>query len=409
MLDRKILSLALAFLCTLSMNSHSVQGDEAAPKTIRIATYNVSLYGTKTGEIRDRLSSGDDQQAANVAAIVQTIRPDILLVNEIDHDPDAVTAKLLAEKFFAVAQEKVEGEPIEYPYVYSAPSNTGIASGMDLDGDTKTDGPGDAWGFGVYPGQYSMAVFSRFPIDESGVRTFQKLLWKDLPDALRPIDPTSKNSYYDDATWNGLRLSSKNHIDVPVQVGKHVVHVLASHPTPPVFDGPEDRNGNRNHDEIRFWSEYIENPTAEFLVDDDGVKGGLKPGESFFVAGDLNSNPIDGDSRHESIANLLKSNTLVDPQPKSPGAAEEGGGSQDQHKRRSGVAMDTADFGRNGNMRVDYVLPSKTLAVKDAGVFWPTKSDPKRKWITASDHRMVWVDVELPAAAVTSSSSSESR
>lgn len=387
--------LLITALC--SINPCAVRGQMTEPTTIRIATYNASLYGKRAGEIRQRLSDGDDSQAAKIAAIIQTIRPDILLVNEIDYDADAGTAKLLNEKFIAVGQS--DRAPIDYPYVYSAPSNTGLASGRDLDGDAKSDGPGDAWGFGVYPGQYSMAVLSRFPIDADAIRTFQKLLWKDMPGALRPVDPATGKPYYDDATWDVLRLSSKNHIDVPVRVGDHVIHVLGSHPTPPVFDGPEDRNGNRNHDEIRFWSEYIENPSAEFLVDDDGNRGGLVAGESFFVAGDLNSNATDGDSRRESIAKLLGSETLTDPQPKSPGAAEAGGGSKDQHKLRSGVAMDTADFGRNGNMRIDYVLPSRSLTVKDAGVFWPAKSDRQYKLISASDHRMVWVDVELPTTA----------
>lgn len=379
------------------MNPGAVGGQTTPPATIRIATYNASLYGKRAGEIRERLADGDDSQAKRVATIIQTIRPDILLINEIDYDADAGTVKLLNEKFIAVGQG--DRAPIDYPYVYSAPSNTGIASGQDLDGDAKSDGPGDAWGFGVYPGQYSMAVLSRFPIDEDSIRTFQKLLWKDMPGALRPVDPATGKPYYDDATWDVLRLSSKNHIDVPVRIGDHVIHVLASHPTPPVFDGPEDRNGSRNHDEIRFWSEYIENPSAEFLVDDKGNQGGLAAGESFFVAGDLNSNATDGDSRRESIAELLGSETLTDPKPKSPGAAEAGGGSNAQHKLRSGVAMDTADFGRNGNMRIDYVLPSRSLTVKDTGVFWPTKSDPQHKLISASDHRMVWVEVELPTTA----------
>ena len=54
-----------------------------------------------------------------------------------------------------------------------------------------------------------------------------------------------------------LRLSCKIHWDVPVQIGSETVHFLVSHPTPPAFDGPEDRNGRRNHDEIRFWADYI--------------------------------------------------------------------------------------------------------------------------------------------------------
>ena len=37
-----------------------------------------------------------------------------------------------------------------------------------------------------------------------------------------------------------FRLSSKSHWDVPLRVGGEVVHFLVSHPTPPVFDGPDD-------------------------------------------------------------------------------------------------------------------------------------------------------------------------
>ena len=52
-------------------------------------------------------------------------------------------------------------------------------------------------------------------------------------------------------------LSSKSHWDVPIDIDGTVVHFLVSHPTPPVFDGPEDRNGTRNADEIRLWADYI--------------------------------------------------------------------------------------------------------------------------------------------------------
>ena len=36
---------------------------------------------------------------------------------------------------------------------------------------------------------------------------------------------------------------------VTIQIDGKTVHFLTSHPTPPVFDGPEDRNGTRNGDE----------------------------------------------------------------------------------------------------------------------------------------------------------------
>ncbi|MDQ3106173.1 MAG: GAF domain-containing protein, partial [Actinomycetota bacterium] len=57
---------------------------------------------------------------------------------------------------------------------------------------------------------------------------------------------------YSQAERDVLRLSSKSHWDVTLNIGGTLVHALVSHPTPPVFDGTEDRNGKRNHDEIRF-------------------------------------------------------------------------------------------------------------------------------------------------------------
>ena len=378
-------------LCCLMDADDSLAEETSQPKTIRVATYNASLYGKKAGEIRERLSDGKDDHAVNVARIVQTIRPDVLLINEIDHEPDGSVASLLNEDFFAKPQRDLAA--INYPYVYSVPSNTGVGSGMDLNHNAELGESNDAWGYGVYPGQYAMAIFSRFPIESGNIRSFQRFLWKDLPGALRPIHPDTKQPYYSDAVWEKMRLSSKNHVDVPIRIGTLTLHVLACHPTPPVFDGPEDHNGCRNHDEIRFWSEYLRGDSADTLVDDQGKRGGLGASESFVIMGDLNSDTVDGDSRRDAIVNLIANERVYDPMPKSKGAVAEA--TSKQAKRQKGdPALDTAKFG--GNMRVDYVLPSKTLKRKDAGVVWPTKDANNYDMITTSDHRMVWVDVELP-------------
>ncbi|QDT13572.1 endonuclease/exonuclease/phosphatase family protein [Planctomycetes bacterium K23_9] len=380
--------LVLVLIGTVLLNSFVAA---QSPSTIRIATYNASLYGKKSGQILERLRDGRDQQAEKVARVVQTIRPDVLLINEIDYDADGATAKTLAELYFAKPQRKLS--PIDYPYVYSVSSNTGVDSQLDLDQNGRTNGPADAWGFGVYPGQYSMAIYSRYPINYSSIRSFQKLLWKDLPDAKRPVDPKTALPYHDDELWNQLRLSSKNHVDVAIQIGETVLHVLACHPTPPVFDGPEDRNGCRNHDEIKFWDHYLSNPAADWLVDDQGNSGGLAVGESFVIMGDLNSDSVDGDGKRQAIVDLLANDRLYDPQPKSKGAVADSAGKKSAARQKADPALDTAKFG--GNLRVDYVLPSRTLKRKDAGVVWPEKTDPDYEMITASDHRMVWVDVEL--------------
>jgi len=171
-------------------------------------------------------------------------------------------------------------------------------------------------------------------------------------------------------------LSSKSHWDVPVEVGNTTIHLLASHPTPPVFDGDEDRNGRRNHDEIRFWAQYIEG--KDWMLSDQGTEGGLKADAAFVVMGDLNNDPKKGDGRHDAILSLLQHPRIQDTEP--AGA--------------SGTA--TADFDKVGKLRVDYVLPSKDLNIRDSGVFWPAEGDPLREVvISASDHRLVWIDVDL--------------
>ena len=114
----------------------------------------------------------------------------------------------------------------------------------------------DSHGFGVFEGQYGMIVLSKHAIDTEGVRTFRTFRWKDMPGARLPARPDG-TSFYAEEALEVLRLSSKSHWDVPVRISGTVVHLLASHPTPPVFDGPEDRNGVRNADEIRFWADYV--------------------------------------------------------------------------------------------------------------------------------------------------------
>ena len=378
------LASLIGLICAFSANRCSAQ-------ELRIATYNASLFGKSATDIRDRLGDGIDEQAENVAAVVQTVRPDILLINELDYDESGAAASLLNEKFFGHSQGSLK--PHSFKHVYAVPSNTGVDSKLDLNSNDKTGEPADAWGFGRHPGQYAMAVFSKHPIDTQSIRSFQRFLWKDLPGANRPIDPKTGESYYDDETWNALRLSSKNHVDVPIDVDGTTIHVLASHPTPPVFDGPEDRNGCRNHDEILFWLEYLKGPDATTLVDDQGNRGGLAAGASFVIMGDLNADSVDGDGKRQAIIDLLSHERVQDPQPKSAGAVEDASNKKSSARQKGDPALDTAAF--NGNLRVDYVLPSRTLSLKHAGVFWPTKDAKHYNIIKLSDHRMVWIDVDL--------------
>jgi hypothetical protein len=268
---------------------------------------------------------------------------------------------------------------------------------MDLNNNGILGEPEDAWGYGRFPGQYGMAVFSRFPLKLE--RAFRFFKWSDMPDALVPVNPDG-STWYPDETYKKLRLSSKSHWDIALETGDKTIHFLVSHPTPPVFDGPEDRNGARNHDEIRFWADYVDPERSSYIYDDAGGTGGLAEDAVFVIAGDLNADPVDGDSSARAILQLLN-HPLVDTSctPESKGAIgaslTQGGKNLEQ---KGDPAADTGDFNDKyaGNMRIDYVLPSANLEVIACGVFWPTQDQPGHDFIKVSDHRLVWVDVVAP-------------
>lgn len=327
----------------------------------------------------------DDPQIAAVVQILRRVRPDVVLINEIDHDPQARSVTRLIEVLAAGADDA-----LELPYFFAAPVNTGTPSGHDLDGDGTVMGPADALGWGRFPGQYGMAILSRFPLGRA--RTFRKLLWSDMPGAIPPSLPGGEPFWSEDV-WQSLRLSSKSHWDVEFELPDgRSLHLLASHPTPPVFDGPENRNGLRNAAEIRFWTDYLSG--AEWMTDDAGETGALPSDASFVLLGDLNADPARGSGHRATITALLAHERLVDPAPVSPGG------------REAGAREATADWrygaGTPGAMRVDYVLPSRDLDFAGAGVFWPGASDTLAELVghsgkrhTSSDHRLVWIDIRV--------------
>jgi len=375
-------------------------------KDVRFATFNASLSRDNPGQLLTDVSKPDNKQIAAVAQIIQTVRPDVLLLNEFDFDASGESLSRFQKNYLSISQGGAK--PIEYRFSYIVPSNTGVPTGVDTDSNGQiVSTPGqagyaaDAHGWGEFPGRYAFVILSNFPIDRQNIRSNQQLLWKDLPGNRMPAD------YFKEPARNVLRLSSKNHVDVPIRVGGKTIHVIASHPTPPVFDGPEDRNGLRNHDEIKLIARMIESTT---YVDSKGGPNWTqgKPRvavrtEPFVVMGDLNADPNDGESVGGAINQLLN-HPLIDSSfvPTSAGAAEAAqkqGGVNVGHK--TPASADTADWRDDrgsGNLRTDYVLPSKGLKILGGGVFWPAESDPNHKLVEqniSSDHRLVWLDLRV--------------
>lgn len=389
-----VLTAALVTSPALAQSSKSV--------AIRVATYN--LEDVRPSDVVD----SHQPRLKRLAENIQRIRPNVILLNEIAFAADndfgrettgSDTADRFNELYLAVPQR--EGlKPLRYR-VFSARTNTGMPSGFDLDHDGKTkiafplpepsdpttgrppaQSPAgraygnDSWGFGTFPGQYGMALLvdERLEIDTDAVRTFHLFPWRAMPNANLPRD-AQDSLWYQDEVLDMMRLSSKSHWDIPVKLPNGaVVHFLASHPTPPAFDGAEMRNKKRNHDEIRFWGDYILG--ADYIVDDNERQGGLRPNSTFVILGDLNADPDEGDGFRDPIGTYLLNNTLINATFVPSSDVDIPGLDHD----------DTSRFG----LRVDYVLPSANIRTLQGGIWRTLETE------SPSDHFPVWLDLAVP-------------
>jgi endonuclease/exonuclease/phosphatase family metal-dependent hydrolase len=389
-----ILLLLVSFACAASEASSNINQDRRA---LRVMTMNAQDIATSD------LQNPDNPRLKRLAAIIQRVRPNVLLLSEIARDSDAQNANRFVRSYLSVPQQPGL-RPILYN-TYMPPSNTGIHSGFDLNNDAvvTTEHPeprtsdeqgnpapqtqegrdyaNDCYGFGTYPGQYSMALLvdRRLTINHSDIRTFQNFLWKDLPDA-QPPRYLGGDNFYSQQEWNAFRLSSKTLADVPVSFDDGTtVHFIISHPTPPAFDGSEQRNKLRNHDEIRLLQSYITDEPA--LIDDDGVPGGLADGAHFVILGDLNADPFDGDSVGSPITTFLIHSPKLAP----------------DHMPKSDIEIDGLDPTDTARfkLRVDYVLPSAGIEVLRSSIWRYGHDDPQG---FPSDHFPVWAELAIPAA-----------
>lgn len=313
--------------------------------------------------LRD-ITKGEDAQVRAVVQGIAALDADVILLTGVDFDLGHLSLRALQ------AELQAAGHP--YPFRFAQPPNSGVATGLDLDGDGRRGGPRDAQGYGDFAGAGGMAILSRLPLDTAGARDFSAFLWADLPGTLMP-------DAQDSPARAVQRLASVAAWDVPLRLPDgSALHLLTWHATPPVFDGPEDRNGRRNHDEAAFWLRLL-----------SGELPFPPPPAPFVLLGDANLDPADGDGRAGALRALLADPKLTDPAPRGSHGRAEPGQSGDP-------ALDTALYDPPlGGLRLDYVLPASSLKVRAAGVLWPASGDPLAAVLTrASHHAPVWVEVE---------------
>lgn len=294
---------------------------------LRLALWSVDLTRAGPGLLL-RDAARDDPQVVAVRDLLDRTEADILVLLGVDWD-----ARLTALRAVNAGLAR------PYPHLLALRPNTGVQTGLDLDGDGCAGGPRDAQGYGRFAGQGGMAVLSRLPL--GAAQDFSALLWRDLPGAQLPAAS--------DAVLAVQRLASVGHWAVPVATPLGALHLLISHPTPPIFDGTEDRNGLRNHDETRFWSLFL-----------DGAFGAWAGAPVILTEAGLD--PARDMHRPAALRTLLADSRLQDALPGVP----------------------TTVWNGVGPARSSFILPAASLRVTAAGVI-PADG--------ISRHALIWVDL----------------
>jgi hypothetical protein len=341
-------------------------GGAAVAETLRIATYNTELGRAGPGLMLADLADPDEPQVAAVVDVIAAARADVLVLQGIDWDLKGIGLAALADRLAAAGAD--------YPHRVALRPNSGLATGLDLDGDGRAGRHADAQGWGAFTGAGGMAVLSRLPV--AGVTDLSGVLWADLPGATLPAAMTPEVRAVQ-------RLSSTAHWDVALVLPDgNPLHVLAWHGAPPIPDGAAGRNLLRGGDEARLWTAYL-----------DGALPWPAPEGPVVVLGVANIDPVDGDGQRAAIEALRAHPRLRDPEPAAPGGAAAA-----DPAHRGDPTRDTASFPDGpGNLRVSYALPDAALTVLGAGVLWPAPDDPMAPMVAAaSRHRLVWVDLVVP-------------
>lgn len=345
--------------------------DGGSAASLTVATVDADLSRDGEGDLAADLAAHDDAQAIELSEAVQSERPDVLVVTGVDVDADGDVVASLRDDYFAVGRGERSG--IRYDYSYAAQTNVGQPSGTDLDGDNVVGGAGDAYGNGDFAGQRSLLVFSTRPIDTANVRSFNSMLWKDLPG--NQLSASGLGSVAGDS----IPLQSTSVWDLPLRVGGQTVHIVATATT----SGTSPADALRRADQLRFLREYVSGSASlSSIADDKGREGALPAGSRVIVTGALGQ-----EAAGTAAGQLLDGTVLVDPTTASLSELGSTWWGTAMARLQAGAESSRVDADGVGS-RADFVLPSTSLNAVSSGSVEAIDR-------AGSTHRLVWLRVSV--------------
>ncbi len=419
----------------------SACGGSSSPKkfteTVRFATFHVDMAYDHSQGYFDLLAQtratgeAQDPRLANLAAVLQQTyqeaQPDVLLLTGIATQisegglPDE-TAIIQFEQNYLAQPQASDLSGLSYPYRYVAATNSGQFIPVDVNGDGKLALPEDAQGYGHFHGQNSFVLLSQYPLEPQQARTFRQFKWHQVEGVSKPL--RDDGSELEEATWERLNVMDTNFVDIPMRLpdGRRVSLLL----TQLVNQQPDEgarRSAwlqHRNGAQLNFIADYIsDRKDGDYLVDDQGRRGGVNLGRPFVLMGNLNNDedpfhltvqtpwaePFEVNSsalrRVLSDSYLLGSNGRFN----SDGLTPDSFGADAYQQLVGSSHIHPQIWTSLSGMRFSYVLPHKALPIVDSGVFWPAPGEEGAQWLydeqgdadpaLSSHERLVWVDIDF--------------
>jgi endonuclease/exonuclease/phosphatase family metal-dependent hydrolase len=344
MKNLNILLLALIFVSCSSLRNKKGQ--------ISVVHWNIKELTTK------KLHNNNEQLDA-VKNILDEFTFDILSVNELQYDlPNVPTETFQSQGVNAeILAKHLRKDPMEHAISFTQANTGNKAKRVKYKYATKMTKRSrklaDQDNFGLFPGQYSTALISKYPIKSEII--VKNLKWREF----------NKNvSFAKFRRANGRRvptsiqLFDKSFTDVVIEVDGKEVHLIALHAVPSFhFGNKRSPNYERNRDQLRFLEWYLTGGT------DISVKlpkkyahiKPLKKGTPFIAMGDFNTSIYANNKGSEVLRRLFKSVKLW---MKQPGHTHEA-----QH------------FGdKRLKLTLDYIAYNN-LKLVDAGIYYPNENE----------------------------------
>ena len=278
----------IIILVLLGMSSCSLLKDRNANNTLRVLHYNIfELDSAKISSV----SGNPDSQLLNVKKILAPYDFHLLSVNEIQYDWPGVPYPSFKTQGANLSTFTQWLRPDKGWDFHFAKANTGekakkiAAKSYATSDDRGARFYADPNNYGLFPGQYSTGLASRYPVKK-------KIVLADLP--WREFNPKASLHKYRNGAKQKLpkdiALFDKVFMDTVIEVNHKLVHVITFHTVPAFhFGNKRSPNYQRNLDQLRFLEWYL---TGKSDIPTKDSYAGIKPlnkSDIFIAMGDWNT------------------------------------------------------------------------------------------------------------------------